>query len=491
MTAQSQVPKLYQTVIEDVINSVREAFIDEGVDESVLNELKNIWQSKLTASKVLESDTPLPTNNDPMIAGPYLALQQQHNSANITLPGYRTQHQERQSNVRQPPVSVSSVPMFTTLSHPGAELSDAANMAYSSILQSQQGAANGAAANAAQSSGRSQLSAAATQPQYLFSSPGSGGPVMISQAQALRLQQQGRGGGRGSLPQVDGVLEEEIEDEKTSLKYVDDDDHESPATFDVSRLKDSLCPKRTDLDVDSFPTTTSFLPAYSYPHSSSASASAGLSLPRPINAVVLPKETSNSNMDVRHVKPEDMGDRCFATSSDDAAVTVTAASEASSTSASVGPAAALSMAPAAAKLCLPSGKHLSGKILSKKKQLPTSVRPKKGDKIEIVFQVDGNHSSSDDDDDDDDDGDLNEDDSSDRDPDDEDIPGVEDEPLNSGDDVSDNDPEELFDTENVVVCQYEKISRVRNKWRFYLKDGIMNIQGRDYVFLKASGEAEW
>ena len=30
MTAQSQVPKLYQTVIEDVINSVREAFIDEG-----------------------------------------------------------------------------------------------------------------------------------------------------------------------------------------------------------------------------------------------------------------------------------------------------------------------------------------------------------------------------------------------------------------------------------------------------------------------------
>ena len=68
---------------------------------------------------------------------------------------------------------------------------------------------------------------------------------------------------------------------------------------------------------------------------------------------------------------------------------------------------------------------------------------------------------------------------------------MEDEPLNSEDDVSDNDPEELFDTENVVVCQYEKISRVRNKWRFYLKDGIMNIQGRDYVFLKASGEAEW
>jgi len=146
-----------------------------------------------------------------------------------------------------------------------------------------------------------------------------------------------------------------------------------------------------------------------------------------------------------------------------------------------------------AELCLSNGESLRGKIIKKSsgKKRPVTGKPKKGDKIEIVFQVDGNNSSSDDDDDDDDDGDANEDDSSDRDPDDEDIPGVEDEPLNSGDDVSDNDPEELFDTENVVVCQYEKISRVRNKWRFYLKDGIMNIQGRDYVFLKASGEAEW
>lgn len=30
MSAQSQVPKLYQSVIEDVINNVREAFVDEG-----------------------------------------------------------------------------------------------------------------------------------------------------------------------------------------------------------------------------------------------------------------------------------------------------------------------------------------------------------------------------------------------------------------------------------------------------------------------------
>lgn len=37
------------------------------------------------------------------------------------------------------------------------------------------------------------------------------------------------------------------------------------------------------------------------------------------------------------------------------------------------------------------------------------------------------------------------------------------EPLNSEDDVSDEEGQELFDTENVVVCQYDKvISTERN-----------------------------
>lgn len=67
----------------------------------------------------------------------------------------------------------------------------------------------------------------------------------------------------------------------------------------------------------------------------------------------------------------------------------------------------------------------------------------------------------------------------------------EEEPLNSEDDVSDEDITEIFDTENVVVCQYDKVTRSRNKWKFNFKDGIMNLQGKDYVFQKASGDAEW
>nr|XP_042102136.1 TFIIA-alpha and beta-like factor isoform X1 [Ovis aries] len=68
---------------------------------------------------------------------------------------------------------------------------------------------------------------------------------------------------------------------------------------------------------------------------------------------------------------------------------------------------------------------------------------------------------------------------------------VEEDPLNSGDDVSEQDVPDLFDMDNVIVCQYDKIHRSKDKWKFYLKDGVMCFGGRDYVFAKAIGDAEW
>jgi len=110
-------------------------------------------------------------------------------------------------------------------------------------------------------------------------------------------------------------------------------------------------------------------------------------------------------------------------------------------------------------------------------------------------QVDGPADSSDEDDgvDEDDDGDDDDDDDdSDINPDgDDDDEGVEEEPLGSEDDISDEDASDLFETDNVVVCQYDKITRARNKWKFHLKDGIMNLNGKDYVFQRANGDAEW
>ena len=136
-------------------------------------------------------------------------------------------------------------------------------------------------------------------------------------------------------------------------------------------------------------------------------------------------------------------------------------------------------------------------------------------KIRPILQFDGPADSSDDEDgveDDEDGDDDDDDDDDDNDPDgDEEDEGVEEEPLGSEDDISDEDASDLFDTENVVVCQYDKITRARNKWKFHLKvreleslllvgppaltdllqDGIMNLNGKDYVFARANGDAEW
>lgn len=45
---------LYQSVINDVISSVRDSFLDESVDENVLQELRTLWIQKLDASKTIE-----------------------------------------------------------------------------------------------------------------------------------------------------------------------------------------------------------------------------------------------------------------------------------------------------------------------------------------------------------------------------------------------------------------------------------------------------
>jgi len=144
----------------------------------------------------------------------------------------------------------------------------------------------------------------------------------------------------------------------------------------------------------------------------------------------------------------------------------------------------------------PHAKSLSAASKEREELLKaTGAIPKTSKKI---MQVDGPNDSSSSDEDINDDDDISDGDASDDDDDDdddnedgEDDEGPEEEPLGSGDDISEGDPSDLFNTENVVVCQYDKITRTRNKWKFHLKDGIMNLNGKDYVFQKATGEAEW
>lgn len=62
--------------------------------------------------------------------------------------------------------------------------------------------------------------------------------------------------------------------------------------------------------------------------------------------------------------------------------------------------------------------------------------------------------------------------------------------LNSDDDVSEEESDGM-ETDNVIVCQYEKVMRRANRWRFVLKSGVLKLDGEDFVFGKAFGSGEW
>ncbi|KAI8628897.1 transcription factor IIA, alpha/beta subunit [Xylariaceae sp. FL1651] len=57
------------------------------------------------------------------------------------------------------------------------------------------------------------------------------------------------------------------------------------------------------------------------------------------------------------------------------------------------------------------------------------------------------------------------------------------------DNIEENDEDD--DAGQIMLCMYDKVQRVKNKWKCVLKDGVLNVNGRDYVFHKATGEYEW
>ncbi|KAI0199799.1 transcription factor IIA, alpha/beta subunit [Astrocystis sublimbata] len=61
------------------------------------------------------------------------------------------------------------------------------------------------------------------------------------------------------------------------------------------------------------------------------------------------------------------------------------------------------------------------------------------------------------------------------------------------DDPDDNVEGDEDDEEGgqIMLCMYDKVQRVKNKWKCVLKDGVLNVNGKDYVFHKATGEYEW
>jgi len=61
---------------------------------------------------------------------------------------------------------------------------------------------------------------------------------------------------------------------------------------------------------------------------------------------------------------------------------------------------------------------------------------------------------------------------------------AQDEELGSEDDDEDQEPE----TSNLILCQYDTVKRSKAKWKAQLKFGLMQVDGFEYAFNKASGD---
>ncbi|KAJ5288186.1 Transcription factor IIA alpha/beta subunit [Penicillium angulare] len=63
--------------------------------------------------------------------------------------------------------------------------------------------------------------------------------------------------------------------------------------------------------------------------------------------------------------------------------------------------------------------------------------------------------------------------------------------LDDPDDALADDADDDEADGQVMLCTYDKVQRVKNKWKCTLKDGILTSGGKEYVFHKGQGEFEW
>ncbi|XP_064550963.1 transcription initiation factor IIA subunit 1 isoform X1 [Drosophila montana] len=377
---QTSVLKVYHAVIEDVISNVRDAFLDEGVDEQVLQEMKQIWRNKLLASKAVE------LNPEPGEPG------------------------------HHPPPIVANNPKVSKAANAKAKKAAAAAAA---SQQNNSGAAGGISSSA--------------DSNKLAS------PSLAGKSTAIAA-------GGGGMKNGIGAIKQEV----------------------TSQNPPPLHP-------------TSGATMMQKQQAAAGGATSGGQTPIPIVAQLDP----NRIMPVNITLPSPPG----STNSESRVLTIQV------------PASALQENQLTQILTA----HLISSIMSLPTTLASSVLQQHVNaalsnanhqkNLALAKQLDGALDSSEEDESEESDDNVDNDDDDDLDKDDDDDAehedAAEEEPLNSEDDVTDEDSAEVFDTDNVIVCQYDKITRSRNKWKFYLKDGIMNMRGKDYVFQKSNGDAEW
>ncbi|CCU81453.1 unnamed protein product [Blumeria hordei] len=63
--------------------------------------------------------------------------------------------------------------------------------------------------------------------------------------------------------------------------------------------------------------------------------------------------------------------------------------------------------------------------------------------------------------------------------------------LDDPDEGLNEEDEEEDGMGHIMLCMYDKVQRVKNKWKCVMKDGVLTVNNKEYVFHKASGEYEW
>ncbi|XP_038824119.1 transcription initiation factor IIA subunit 1 isoform X4 [Salvelinus namaycush] len=390
------VPKLYRSVIEDVINEVRELFLDEGVDEQVLMELKTLWENKLMQSKAVEG-----FHTEEQAALQAAAHQQAQQAQQAT------QQAQAQQVLLPPQQQVTSWqstrPTVTSAPQQQVIVQDP------KILQHMSATGMSAAATAATLALPTGVS-----PYH---------QLITSQGQILQFVRAANGAQYIIQPQQQMVLQQQV------LPQMQPGGVQAPVIQQVRPITQVLAPLQ-----GGHPQQTGVII-------------------QP-QQIVLTGNKVQQNAQVMQMPGQ--------------------------------PGQVQQIQQQVQQVQQAQGGAAPGPPQQAKQQPP------------MMLQVDGaGDTSSEDEDEEEEEYDEDEDEDKDKDGGEEGQveevikPPPFQEPLNSEDDVSDEEDQELFDTENVVVCQYDKIHRSKNKWKFHLKDGIMNLNGRDYVFSKAIGDAEW
>ncbi|XP_055632270.1 transcription initiation factor IIA subunit 1 [Toxorhynchites rutilus septentrionalis] len=429
--SQTSVLKLYNTVIDDVISGVRDAFLDEGVDEQVLQEMKQVWTAKLMASKALERSLDQQDQQTPSILSNN-SKSMSHSKANGTkkakaaaAAAAAAANQENQ-NAANNKFTQNNAPQSTNSAQP---------------IKTEPAASH----TEAQSNQQQQIQPpplAQTVPQPQPAAPAQ--PPAPPAAVVAALDPNKQVAIQITLPAQPNV-------------------HNSQPRVLTIQVPASALQENQLQQVLTGPIITSIMP-----------------LPPQIASSVLQQHVNSylQNNAINTIQLHKQLDGAF----DMMETNYDGDMESTEKDAVAVP----------GNMLIP----VEAKKVSSKRGV--WLRKKKNSqRITLVIggQLDGAVDTSDEEASDISDDNIGDDDDDDLDKeDDEDIDGeggAEEEPLNSEDDVTDEDASDLFDTDNVVVCQYDKITRSRNKWKFYLKDGIMNISGKDYVFQKSNGDAEW